>query len=50
VKLVEHDGELYILARSDGRRDKEQAIIARQLGWLVSDSKDGRSPRVGKMT
>jgi len=24
--------------------------IARQLGWLVSDSKDGRSPRVGKMT
>jgi hypothetical protein len=25
-------------------------IIARQLGWPVSDSKDGRSPRVGKMT
>jgi hypothetical protein len=25
-------------------------FIARQLGWLVSDSKDGRSPRVGKMT
>jgi hypothetical protein len=24
--------------------------IARQLGWPVSDGKDGRSPRVGKMT
>jgi hypothetical protein len=24
--------------------------IARQLGWLVGDGKDGRSLRVGKMT
>jgi hypothetical protein len=51
------------LATSDranalARGDMEEAAptvradlsIARQLGWLVSDSKDGRSPRVGKMT
>ena len=35
VKLVEHDGELYILARSDGRRDKEQAMRRRRLKKLV---------------
>jgi transposase len=35
VKLVEHGGELYILARSDGRRDKEQAMRRRRLKKLV---------------
>jgi transposase len=35
VKLVEQDGELYILARSDGRRDKEQAMRRRRLKKLV---------------
>jgi len=35
VKLVEHDGELYILARSDGRRDKEQAMRRRRLKKLI---------------
>jgi hypothetical protein len=35
VKLVEHDGELYILARSDGRRDREQAMRRRRLKKLI---------------
>jgi len=35
VKLVEQDGELYILARSGGRRDKEQAMRRRRLKKLV---------------
>jgi transposase len=35
VKLVEQDGELYILARSDARRDKEQAMRRRRLRKLV---------------
>jgi transposase len=35
VKLVEHDGELYILARSDRRRDKEQAMRRRRLKKLI---------------
>ena len=35
VKLVEQDGELYILARSGGRRDKEQAMRRRRLKRLV---------------
>jgi hypothetical protein len=30
VKLIEQDGELYILARSGGRRDKEQAMRRRR--------------------
>ena len=34
VKLVEQDGELYILARSGGRRDKEQAMRRRRLKRL----------------
>ena len=35
VKLVEHDGELYILARSDGRRDKEEgdAVPTTERSW-----------------
>ena len=35
VKLVEQDGELFILARSSGRRDKEQAMRRRRLKKLV---------------
>lgn len=35
VKLVEQDGELYILARSGARRDKEQAMRRRKLKKLV---------------
>jgi len=35
VKLVEQDGELYVLARSGGRRDKEQAMRRRRLKKLV---------------
>ena len=35
VKLVEQDGELYVLARSSGRRDKEQAMRRRRLKKLV---------------
>ncbi|MBV8616331.1 MAG: IS1634 family transposase [Acetobacteraceae bacterium] len=35
VKLVEQAGELYVLARSGARRDKEQAIRRRRLKKLV---------------
>ena len=34
VKLREHDGELYVLARSDGRRHKERAMRQRRLKKL----------------
>jgi transposase len=35
VKLVEQDGEVYVLARSDSRRDKEQAMRRRRLKRLT---------------
>jgi hypothetical protein len=35
VKLIEQDGELYVLARSGWRRDKEQAMRRRRLKKLV---------------
>ena len=35
VRLVEQDGELYILARSGARRDKEQAMRRRRLKKLI---------------
>ena len=35
VKLVEQDGELYVLARSGTRRDKEQAMRRRRLRKLL---------------
>jgi hypothetical protein len=35
VKVVEQDGELYVLARSGARRDKEQTIRRRRLKKLV---------------
>jgi hypothetical protein len=34
VKLLNHDGELYVLARSAGRQDKEQAMRRRRLKRL----------------
>lgn len=35
VKLVEHENETYVLARSDGRRAKESAIRKRRLRKLI---------------
>jgi len=35
VKLYEHEGELYVLARSDGRRVKETAIRRKRLVRLL---------------
>jgi transposase len=35
VKLVEQDGEVYVLARSESRRDKEQAMRRRRLKRLI---------------
>jgi transposase len=35
VKLIEQDSELYVLARSGARRDKEQAMRRRRLKKLV---------------
>jgi transposase len=35
VKLVEQDGEVYVLARSEPRRDKEQAMRRRRLKRLI---------------
>lgn len=34
VKLLDHDGELYVLARSAGRQDKERAMRRRRLKRL----------------
>ena len=36
VKLVEDGDETYVLARSDGRRDKEQAMRQRRLRKLMA--------------
>jgi len=35
VKLIEQDGEVYVLARSEPRRDKEQAMRRRRLKKLI---------------
>jgi len=35
VKLLEHENETYVLARSDGRRDKERSIRKRRLRKLL---------------
>ena len=46
VKLVEQDGELYILARSGARRDKEQAMRRRRLKKLVKRLKELRQQKL----
>ena len=40
VKLVEHENEIYVLARSDGRRDKEQSMRRRRLRKLIRRLRD----------
>jgi len=35
VKLYEHDGELYVLAKSEGRQGKEKAIRRKRLARLL---------------
>lgn len=35
VKLLSHDGEIYVLAKSEGRRAKERAIRRRKLARLL---------------
>ena len=35
MKLYEHDGELYVLAKSDDRQSKEIAIRRKRLARLV---------------
>ena len=46
VKLVEQDGELYILARSDARRGKEQAMRRRRLKKLIKRLHDLRQRKL----
>jgi transposase len=46
VKLVEQDGELYILARSGARRDKEQAMRRRRLKKLMKRLKELRQQKL----
>ncbi len=46
VKLIEQDGELYVLARSGGRRDKEQAMRRRRLKKLVKRLHDLRQQKL----
>jgi hypothetical protein len=46
AKLVEKDGELYVLARSGARRDKEKAIRGRRLRKLVKRSQELRHQKL----
>jgi transposase len=46
VKLVEQDSELYILARSDARRGKEQAMRRRRLKKLIKRLHDLRQKKL----
>jgi len=46
VKLIEQDGELYILARSAPRRDKEQAMRRRRLKQLIKRLHELRSQKL----
>ena len=45
VKLVERDGEVYVLARSHSRRDKERAMRRRRLKHLIKRLKDIRNQK-----
>ena len=40
VKLLEREGELYVLAKSEGRVDKERAMRRRSLKKLVKRLKE----------
>ena len=46
AKVVEQDGELYVLARSGARRDKEQGIRRRRLKKLVKRLKELRQQKL----
>ena len=46
VKLIEQDSELYILARSGPRRDKEQAMRRRRLKQLIKRLHELRSQKL----
>jgi hypothetical protein len=46
AKMVEQDGELYVLARSGARRDKEQGIRRRRLRKLVKRLKELRQQKL----
>jgi transposase len=48
VKLVEQDGEVYVLARSAARRDKEQAMRRRRLKKLVKRLHELRRQRLNR--
>ena len=45
VKLVEQDGEVYVLARSEGRRDKERSMRRKRLRKLVTRLKAIRNQK-----
>src|SRR6202023_1703812 len=46
VKLVEQDDELYILARSGARRDKEQAMRRGRLKKRTKPLRDSRQQKL----
>ncbi|MEE9210911.1 MAG: IS1634 family transposase [Kiloniellales bacterium] len=48
VKLLAHDGELYILARSDGRMSKERAMRRRRLKKLWRRLGDLRGQKLSR--
>jgi hypothetical protein len=48
AKLVEQDGELYVLARSGARRDKEQAIRRRRLKKFVKRLQELRRQKLAR--
>jgi len=48
VKMVEQDGELYILARSGPRRDKEQAMRRRRLKQLLKRLHELRQQKLSR--
>lgn len=50
VKLLEEDGELYILAKSDGRVNKERSMRKRRLKKLWSRLNDLQSQKINRDT
>jgi transposase len=46
VKLLKQDGELYIMARSDGRVDKERAMRRRRLNKFWNRLKELRAQKI----